>query len=377
MIKKIMIFLLILLSISFPVYAVEEEKNDESNDVEIDSPSAFLLETSTNTTIYQKNAYEHRAPASMTKIMTMILVMEEIDNGNIKESDLFTVSKNAERMGGTTIYLDVGEEMSVKDLLKGLALTSANDASIVLAEGISGTVNKFVERMNNKAKEIGCNDTNFVNPNGLPQKNHYSCAHDMGLMGSYLVTKHPDILKYTSIYEDYLRKGTKKEFWLVNTNKLVKFYPSVDGLKTGWTNDAGYCLTATANENGIRFVAVVIGAESPKERNSEIMKLINYGKSIYQINVIYPKGTELAKVHDIRKTPKDYILYAKEDISVLKQKGEKQVITEKIDYQNNNITIYVNGREYKTFNLITKEEVNEANIFKITNNLIQIVFFEK
>lgn len=388
--KKIMVVLMItLITFAINIISTKAKENLQTNsqnnsfvndkvDLGIESPSAILIETSTNTIIYEKNSKEHRPPASMTKIMTMILVMEEIDKGNLKYSEMVVASENASRMGGTTIYLDTGEEMSVHDLLKGVAITSANDAAVCLAERIGGTEENFVKMMNDKAREIGCNDTNFVNPNGLPEDNHYSCAHDMGIMGSYLVTNHPEILKYTSIYEDYLRKGTEKEFWLVNTNKLVRFYKNVDGLKTGWTNDAGYCLTATMEENNIRFVSVVMGGSSPAKRNSEIMTMLKYGVSSYELIKICEKEEVIEIVKDIKCKPSVYTVVVPKEINILVKKGNNKLdIKKEVELnglENNYINIYINNSHYKKVDLVILEEVERASVINIIWCLIKDIF---
>lgn len=383
--KIIMMIMVVLLTLTVSIIKLNGKNSVVNNslikdniNLNIESPSGILIETSTNTIIYEKNSKEHRSPASMTKIMTMILVMEEIDKGNLEYDEMVTASENASRMGGTTIYLDTGEEMSVDDLLKGVAITSANDAAVCLAERIGGTEENFVKMMNDKAKEIGCNDTNFVNPNGLPAENHYSCAYDMGIMGSYLVTNHPEILKYTSIYEDYLRKGTEKEFWLVNTNKLVRFYKNVDGLKTGWTNEAGYCLTATMKENNIRFVSVVMGAESPSKRNSEIMTMLKYGVSTYELINVCQKWEPVEIVKDIKCKPSVYTIVVPIEINILVKKGNSNLkITKEVEINgldNNYLNIYINNGHYKKIELEILEDIEKANIFNVIWEVIKNIF---
>ncbi len=360
------------------------EKSELIDDVEfnLSSPSAILIEASTNSIIYEKSSTEARAPASMTKVMTMILIMEAIESGKLKLEDKLKASENASKMGGTTIYLETGEEMSVEDLLKGLAITSANDAAVVFAEAIGGSVEKFVQMMNDKARELNCLNSNFVNPNGLPAKNHYSCAYDMAIMSSYLVTNYPLILQYTNIYEDYLRKGTDKEFWLVNTNKLVRFYEEVDGLKTGWTSESGYCLTATSKKNGIRFVAVVMGAESAGKRNSEIMTMLNYGASTYEMTNIVSEGEIVDEISDIKYSPNNFNVVVSQDINYFTKKGNKiSEVTKEIKVYDNiknrvygEMEIYVDGKYYNKVELITDEDVTEASIFKIFKELLKRMY---
>lgn len=278
--KKIICFLL-LLSLFIPSVAAEEV----SSDLAPNSKSAILLDATTNTILFKKNEQEKLAPASMTKVMSMLLIMEAIDNGSLSLEDDVTISENAANMGGSQVYLQAGETYKVKELLKGIAVASGNDAVVAMAEKISGTVSDFVARMNERAKELGAVNTHFVNPHGLDAEDHYTTAYDMALMASELL-KHPTILEYTSIYEDYLQKNDGSSIWLVNTNKLVRFYDGVDGLKTGFTATAGYCLTATAKKNNMRLISVVMGAETSDKRSSDTTSLLNYGFNTYKNHVV-------------------------------------------------------------------------------------------
>lgn len=380
-IKKItfLSLLIVLFFVMKCVYAKTNINKIDNIDLNVSSPSAILIEESTGSIIYEKNCTEKREPASMTKIMTMILVMEAIENKTLSLETKLCVSENASRMGGTTIYLSVGEEMTVEDLLKGVAITSANDAAVVFAEAISGSVSAFSDKMNEKAKEVGCINTNFVNPNGLPNDNHYSCAYDMALMGRYLVRNYPSILKYTSIYEDYLRKGTKNEFWLVNTNKLVRFYKEVDGLKTGWTNDAGYCLTATMEKDDIRFIAVAMGADDAGKRNHDIITMLYYGVNNYELYKIVKENDIIDSVSDIRYTPNNFNIVASEDIDYLKRKnGSNPNVTYEVkmseSFNKDNMGLFVvkvDGKTYKEIPIICSENVKKASLFKIIIELMK------
>ena len=236
-------------------------KGEELNLAE-NAKSAILIEASTGEVLYSKNPDQKLAPASMTKIMSLILIMENIENGNLKWNDIVVVSKNAASMGGSQIFLEQNEMMSVEDLVKGICVASGNDATVAMAEKIAGTEAAFVKLMNDKANKLGLKNTHFVNATGLDAEGHYSSARDMSIMARELV-KHQKILEFSSIYEDYLRKNTSNSFWLVNTNKLVKFYSYIDGLKTGYTGDAGYCLTATGKKRDLRLISVVMGEENP------------------------------------------------------------------------------------------------------------------
>ena len=268
----------------------------KAEDITAFSESAILIEASTGKILYEKDADIERAPASMTKIMSMILIMEAVNNGQLKMTDEVLISENASSMGGSQVYLNTGETYKVESLLKSISIASANDAVVAMAEKIAGTEGKFVEMMNDKCKDIGCTHTNFVNPHGLDAEEHYSSARDMGLMGIYLVKNYPEILEFTSIYEDYLHRPDGSNTWLVNTNKLVRFYDDVDGLKTGFTSVAGYCLTSTAKKNNMRLVGVVMGVDTPDNRTSDTVKMLNYGFNSYKLATIYEKNKVIDEV---------------------------------------------------------------------------------
>ena len=287
--KKLFCFLFFFFFLSVPVWA--EEK---TTDLVSHSKSAVLIDSESGTILYKKNENERLAPASMTKIMSMLLIMEAIDYGNLKWDDEVLISENAASMGGSQVYVQAGETYKVEELLKGIAIASGNDAVIAMAEKISGTTAEFVNLMNKRAAELGAKNTHFVNPHGLDAENHYSTAYDMALIAQELL-KHPKILTYTSIYEDYLQKKDGSSIWLVNTNKLVRFYDGVDGLKTGFTTTAGYCLTATAKKENMRLISVVMGANTSEERTSDTTSLLNYGFNTYQNHIILTAKDILGK----------------------------------------------------------------------------------
>lgn len=225
----------------------------------------------------------------------MLLIMEAIDNKELSFDDEVTISKTAADMGGSQVFLEEGEVYKVSDLLKGIAIASGNDAVVAMAEKIGGSVEGFVEMLNKRAKELGAVNTHFVNPHGLDADGHYSTAQDMAILARELL-KHEKILEYTSIYEEYLEKNDGTRTWLVNTNRLVRFYEGIDGLKTGYTKNAGYCLTATAKKDNFRLISVVMGEESNEKRSSDTVKMLNYGFNTYKINVIKKKGEVLGNV---------------------------------------------------------------------------------
>lgn len=298
-----------------------EEKPAQPVDLSPNARSAIMMDADTGTVIYEKNPDEKLPPASITKVMTMLLVMEALDQGKLKMDEKVRTSEYAASMGGSQIFLEVGEEMTVHDMLKGIAMASGNDASVAMAEKIGGSEQGFVQMMNDKAKELGMNNTHFVNPNGLPADNHFTTARDIAIMSRELL-KHNEVTQFTSQYQDYLRKDSAKPFWLVNTNKLVRFYPGADGLKTGYTSEAKFCLSATAKRDNFRVVSVVLGEPDTKTRNAEVTKLFDYAFSQYTNQLIVKDGDVLGDVKVKRGKPQTFQLTANHQYSVLLKKGE-------------------------------------------------------
>ena len=301
--------------------AVLEEVTNETT-LASNAKSSILIEAETGKILFEKNAHEKLAPASMTKIMSMLIIVESIEKGVIDWDEMITVSENASSMGGSQILLETGEQMSVTDLFKGVAVASGNDAVVALAEAVAGTEENFVEMMNEKVKTLGLKDTNFKNPHGLDEANHYSSAYDMAFIARELV-KHEKVLEFTSIYEDYLRKGTDREFWLTNTNKLTRFKPGVDGLKTGYTKEAGYCLTGTMKKNNMRLITTVMGEETSSIRNNEVSSLLDYGYALYKSVEIINKDTVVAK-QEVEKGKDKYVeIVPKNSVQVVIGKSEQ------------------------------------------------------
>ncbi|MEB9518833.1 serine-type D-Ala-D-Ala carboxypeptidase DacF, partial [Bacillus cereus] len=323
-------------SVSFEKYEkTKPEKTEETTQkLAEQASSAIVIEQDTGKVLFDKNPNEKLPPASMTKIMTMLLIMEQVEKGKLKLTDKVRASEHAASMGGSQIFLEPGEEMTVNEMLKGIAIASGNDASVAVAEHIAGSEEGFVNMMNKKAKDLGLKNTHFQNPTGLPAKDHYSTANDMAIMARELM-KYPLIRKYTGKYEDYLREDTDKKFWLVNTNKLVRFYPGVDGVKTGFTTEAKYCLTASAEKNGMRVISVVMGAPTSKERNNQVTKLLDYAFGQYMTKKLYTRGEKIKTVQ-VGKGKKEKVdLVASDNVSLLMKKGEnmdkvkQEVIAEK------------------------------------------------
>ena len=366
--KKILILLFLFLLV--PVVRAEEE------DLAPNAKSAIMIEASTGEILFQKNKDEKLAPASMTKMMSMLLIMEEIENGNLKWDEMITASERAASMGGSQIFLKVGEKMSVTDMLKGISIASGNDATVAMAERISGSEESFVKKMNDRAKELGLKNTNFVNATGLTADNHYSSANDMVLIARELV-KHEKILEFTGTYEDYLRKDTKSPFWLVNTNRLVRFYSGVDGLKTGFTDEAGYCLTSTAKRDNMRLITVVMNEPDISKRSADTSKMLDYGFNVYMVRNIIDDSSVIDKVKvELGKNTEAEII-ANDKITVLSKKSEeKRNITYKANIDKivapvkkgdkvGTIDIIENNKVIGTVEATVKEDIAKANIFAI------------
>ena len=311
--KKIIIFLLILLC-TYKVYA---------QDVVPNAKSAILIDPESKKVLYEKNIYDENSIASLTKMMGLILIFEKIDSGDIKYTDKVVASANAANMGGSQIWLSQGEELTVDELLKGIIMASANDGIVAMAEYIGGSEEEFVKMMNNKAKELGLLHTHFVNSTGLDEKGHYSSAYDLAIIASELM-KHSDIFKYTTLYEDYLRKNTNNKFWLVNTNKLLKSYKGVDGLKTGMTDNAGYCMAVTAKRNGMRLLAIVLGEKEGKVRNNETANLLDYGFNNYEIVTIKKKGEKVGEISLDKAIPEIVDVTIDNDINIIVKKDDNK-----------------------------------------------------
>ena len=270
--------------------------NEVSAEIEADAKSLILIEAFTGKVLYENNADERLPPASVTKVMTMLLVMEAVDEGVISLSDTVTVSENAASMGGSQIYLEVGEQMSVEDMLKSVVVSSANDAACALAEFVAGSETEFVSRMNSRAAELGMVNTKFENTNGLDDSTveHLTTARDIAIMSAELITKHPKILEYSTIWQDTVRNG---EFTLSNTNRLIRFYNGANGLKTGSTSKAKFCISASAKRDGMQLIAVVMGSSTRDNRNATAKALLDYGFANYSYACFEGKNDLSIKVN--------------------------------------------------------------------------------
>ena len=365
--KIITIFLIGLVLIPTLVYA--------DDDVTPNAGSSVLVEVSTGTVLFEKNKDTQLAVASLTKMMAQILILEAIEEGNLTWEEQIKVSNNAAGYGGTQIYLQPGEMMSVRDLMKGISMASANDATVALAERIAGSEEAFVKMMNDKAKELGLKNTNFVNPTGLEEDNHYSSAYDMALIAMELL-KHEQILEFSSVYEDYLRVDTPNKFWLVNTNKLIRFYDGADGLKTGFTDNAGYTMAVTAKRDDMRLLAVVLGEAVSKVRNAETTALLDYGFNLYKVNVIKRQGDVVDNIEFDKGNKKSVDIVLEQDVTVLSKKSDASTkYTEKVNINEvklpikkgdkvGTIEIYDGSNKIGSYPLVVNEEVKKKSFWK-------------
>ncbi len=301
-----------------------ENKEVEEGPITLKSKSGIVIDASSKKILFEKNSNEELAPASMTKIMTMLLIMEEIEKGNISLEDQVTISAHAADMGGSQIYLEAGKTASVKELLTSIGIGSANDSAVAMAEKIGGTEENFVALMNKRAKELGANNTHFVNAHGLDAEGHYSTAHDMALIAAELV-KHESILDITGTYETTITHQNGKSIWLVNTNSLIRFYKGLDGLKTGFTEKAGYCLTGTMERNDMRLITVVMNAEIKEDRNTDTINMMEYAFSQFYKNTLIEKEKSIGTIFIDNSKSREVKYYLKDDVSVILDKTTKDI----------------------------------------------------
>ena len=375
--KVLFIFFMLLLSLS----TVKAENLNLAENAK----SSILIEATTGEIIHENNSNERYAPASMTKIMSLIIIMEEIESGALKLDEKIRISQNAASMGGSQIYLEANEEMTVNDLLKGICVGSANDAVVALAERISGTEEAFVFKMNERVKKMGLKNTIFKNATGLDEANHYSSAYDMAMMGRELV-RHKKILEYSGIYETYLRQDTNKKFWLVNTNKLIKTFDGMDGLKTGYTKEAGYCLTATAKRNDMRLIGVIMGEETSSKRNDDMTKMLEYGFNLYTVKPFLTKNTKVGVIDNDKSKNGKVSVVPMQDINILNRKGKKdRKMTYKLNITNEelplkkgdkvgNLSVYENNKKIYNIDVTVNEDIKKANILELFLRNIEDTF---
>lgn len=385
--RKNLICLLLAAIFICQVCVVNVKAEEVSGALDVEAKAGLLMEPSTGKIIFEKNVHEKFAPASVTKIMTMLLTMEAVDSGKIKLTDTVVVSENAKKMGqngSSSMLLDTGEVRTVEELLKGVAIASGNDAATALAEYIGGSESSFVEMMNKRAQELGMKDTTFKNCHGLSKEGHLTSAYDISIMSRELL-KHKKILKYSGTYMETISEGRKQPIELVNHNKLVRFYKGCDGLKTGFTNEAKYCISATAVRNNIRMLAIIVGSPTYKVRNRDASTLMNYGFSKFEGKKVVNKGSDVEKIVLDKKGQKFFFVKAKDDFNVVLERGGKDKITKKCvlnktkkEYRQNEIVgnceVYLNNklvgkvplysdRDIKMNGILTNLKENIMNLF--------------
>ena len=363
---------------------INDKKNNTNTEENINSDTSLipnatagvLVDATTGEIIFEKNKDEKLAVASMTKMVAQIIILESIESGKIKWNDIVTASANASGMGGSQIYLTTGEEMTVEDMMKGISMASANDATVAMAEFIAGSEVEFVEMMNKKVKDLGLKNTFFKNCTGLDEEGHYSSAYDMAIIARELL-KHEKILEFSSVYEDYLREDTDNKFWLVNTNKLVRFYEGADGLKTGHTDAAKYCLAATAKRDDFRLIAIVLGEDNSGVRNSETMSLLDYGFNNYKIEILKTKDDIVKEISLDKATSPKISLVPLNDIAILSKKSaDTKKYTYDIKITNNNLPLKIGDEVGK---IIVKDSDNnkvKEEVLTVTENVDKLNFLE-
>lgn len=345
----------------------------EGENLQISAPSAILMEASTGKVLYEKDADVSLPPASVTKVMTLLLTMEAIDDGRLKYTDMITGSARAKSMGGSTIFLDEGESLSAEDMIKGIAVASGNDASVAMAEHLAGSVENFVDMMNKRAHELGMKNTCFVNVNGLDADGHVTSARDIAIMSRELI-KHEDIFKFTTIWMDSLRNGA---FELSNTNKLIRYYDGATGLKTGSTSKAKCCISATAKRDGMHLIAVVMASPTSKDRFSDASTLLNYGFANYGVKNIVKKGDVLETVPIDKGEKPNVNLVADENFSYLYKKGENVNVEKKTVCNSRHISpvkkgeiagkteYFISGNKIGEVPLVYGEDIGKISFFKV------------
>ena len=371
----------ILLIVLLTILSFDVLKADNLSGIDIKSESGIIMEASTGKILFDKNMDEQKSPASMTKIMTMLLTVEAIESGKISLEDEVNISANASKMGGSQVYLEENSTATVEILLKSIAIGSANDASVAIAEKIGGTESNFVNMMNKRAKELGAVNTTFKNPHGLDEEGHLTTAHDLALIARELI-KHKEILKLTSTYETTITHKNGKSLWLVNTNKLIKFYNGLDGLKTGFTDNAGYCLTGTMLRNDMRLITVTMKAPTKEDRNTDTINLMEYAYSMYYKSTLIKKDKKIGDMFIDNAKKRKVSYYLKEDASVILDKDVRNI---KYNYSvklNNvkaplkkndvvgTLTLHLNNQDIN-YNLIVKENIKKSNYFVRLNNYLK------
>ena len=352
----------------------------------VEAQAALLMEKTTGQVLYAKNEHEQLEPASVTKVMTLLLAMEALDEGRIRYDDTVTVSAYAASMGGSQVFLSEGEQITVEDLFKAICVASGNDASVAMAEHIAGVTELFVEQMNARAKQLGMNDTHFVNCTGLPAEGHVTSAWDIALMSRELILHHPDIRRFTTIWMDTLRGGS---FQLSNTNKLIRFYDGATGLKTGSTDAAGFCISATAERDGMELIAVIMKGETADKRNTDAKALLNYGFSTYALVSAAPEESLPVLPVSMGETEQVPLMLPEEGVTALVEKGRANALTRRIDLPEGltapvaagqpvgTLTLLDGETEVLTVPILTAEDVPRRSWGSLFVQLLRTVSFAR
>ena len=361
--------------------------NEERPDLALNSSSVVLIEPNSKRVIYEENKDEKHYPASMTKMMGMYIVLDNIQKGNLKWNDMVTASEYASSMGGTQIFLEPNEKMSVEDLFKSVCINSANDAITALGEHIAGSTPAFVSLMNKTAKQLGMNNTNFVNPTGFDDENHYTTPYDMALVASELVKFNEDLFRFTRLKEDYVRKDSSNPFWLVNTNKMLGHFDGLDGLKTGFTSKANYNLTATAKRNGVRLISVVMNVDTIAHRSQDTATLLNYGFNKMTAIKVFEKNDIITYVNFNNslntKTPvivkEDVVVVTNKEVTKEDLKAEIEITILEAPLKKGDcvgyLTIIDKDDIKHTYRIYVDEEVSKANFFDyLFKNFLEFLF---
>jgi D-alanyl-D-alanine carboxypeptidase (penicillin-binding protein 5/6) len=377
-----LIVVLLLLSLATPFYALNGALPVHAEDVIVKSECAVLIDAKSNKILYEKNADEKWAPASLTKVMTLILGFEAIRDKKAAFDDLVTATDEVRKPGGTTIFLETGESMVLKDILLGIAVASGNDAAIALAEHLGGSQESFVRMMNEKARELGALNTSFKNPHGISEDGHYSTARDLALISSY-ATKFPDLLKMTAIYQEYLRNG---KTWLVNRNRLINFYEGADGLKTGFTSEAMYCLSATAQRDDMRLVSIVLGAPDPATRFADVQRLFNWGFSNFRTVGAAKVKDAIDEVRVMKGEKATVGVSPAADLYVTLPKAEAEGLERRVALQEDVVAPIMKGQklgalsvfkgqdELGTVDLVALEDVPRARYISLLTRFLRGIF---
>jgi len=383
-------FIFVFSGLFVHVFGEEQTKaNNNTVGLDVDAKSAVIMEPLTGNILFQKNAEEMLAPASVTKIMTLLLIYEAVSGGKFGWDDMVTISEHASSMGGSQIFLEPNEKQKVSELTKAIAIASANDAAVAMAEYIGGSEDGFVEMMNKRAKELGMNNTTFKNACGLDTPGHLMSAKDIAIMSRELITKYPDVKKYTTTWQDTITHSTKKgdsEFGLTNTNKLIKWYDGATGLKTGSTGNAMYCLSGTAKRNDMELIAVVMAAPDPKVRFKEVMKMLDYGFANYTVAKGNDVNTKVGEVF-VYKGKEDFVSgIVKDEVKIVVPKGASTKIEAKPQLTDGlsapfeagtkvgEVLYFYEGKEVGRSDVVAEKSVEKAGLNDILRKLVFLWF---